>query len=61
MSNYISKRAEEYNDTLCEAIDTLISARLSELRFDKTIVCTITDVSKRDSGEYTVTDGTITF
>lgn len=61
MSNYVSKRAEEYNDTLCEAIDTLISARLSELRFDKTIVCTITDISKRASGEYTVTDGTVTF
>ena len=56
-----NKRAEEYNELICEAIDTIVAARLSDLKFDKTIVCSITDASKADSGIYTVTDGSITF
>ena len=53
--------AEQYNDIICEAIDTIVNSRLSEIKFDQTIICTITDISKRDQGEYTVTDGSITF
>ena len=51
----------DYNEILCQAIDTIISQRISEIGFDKTIVCTIVDDSKKESGEYLVTDGSLTF
>jgi hypothetical protein len=31
-------------------------ARLSELQFDKTITCTVTNAEKSNDGEYSVTD-----
>jgi hypothetical protein len=37
--------AEEYNELLLEAIDTIVAARLTDLPYDKSIRCTITDVS----------------
>jgi hypothetical protein len=40
------KIADEYNELLCQAIDTIVAARLSDLKFDRTVVCTITDTSK---------------
>ena len=51
----------DYNEILCQAIDTIISQRISEIGFDKTIICTIIDDSKKGSGEYLVTDGSLTF
>lgn len=51
----------DYNETLCQAIDIIIAQRISEVNFDRTILCTITDDSKKDKGEYTVTDGSVTF
>lgn len=52
---------EEYNDKFCEAVDIIIAARLNELAFDKTIICTITDDTEKSFGKYTVTDGSTTF
>lgn len=51
----------DYNETLCQAIDIIVAQRISEVNFDRTILCTITDDSKKDKGEYTVTDGSMTF
>lgn len=51
----------DYNETLCQAIDIIVAQRISEVNFDRTILCTITDDSKKDTGEYTVTDGSMTF
>jgi len=42
-------------------MDTVIAQRLSELKFDKTIICTITDDSERVNGLYKVTDGSVVF
>lgn len=59
MSNNMTR--DDYSDVLIGAIDTIVTSRLHELQFDRTIVCTITDISKRDSGRYIVTDGATTF
>lgn len=56
-----TRMAEEYNELLCQAINTIVAANLNELKFDKTIVCTITDISERKNGKYIATDGSITF
>lgn len=51
----------DYNEILCQAIDTIVAKRISEISFDKTILCTISDDSKKENGEYTVTDGAVSF
>ena len=51
----------DYNEILCQAIDTIVAKRISEISFDKTILCTISNDSKKESGEYTVTDGAVSF
>ena len=52
---------KDYAEELLQSIDTVISARISALNYDRTIVCTITDDSKREQGQYAVTDGSTTF
>jgi hypothetical protein len=56
-----TKTAEEYSDILLSSIDTLITASLNTLQFDKTITCIIEDASQAANGLYAVTDGTLTF
>ncbi len=46
---------KDYNDIWLQAMDTLVAQRLSEVKFDETIVCTIVDASDRANGRYTVT------
>ena len=53
--------SEKVSDNLFEAMDIIIGARLHELAYDKTIICTIEDASKKADGEYQVTDGSTTF
>ena len=48
-------------ENLFEAIDILTSKRLNSLDFDKTMVCTVIDVSNSKSGIYKVSDGVTTF
>ena len=43
-----------YSENLFAAIDTIVQSRINELEFDKTVVCTITDNSKRLEGIYKV-------
>ena len=55
---YMSK---DYVEELLQSVDTIVSARLGDLAYDRTIVCTIVDASEREYGKYTVTDGSTTF
>lgn len=49
------------SENLFQAMDIIIAERLNGLNYDKTILCRIEDDSKKDRGEYTVTDGSSTF
>ena len=49
----------EFNNNILQAVDTIISQRLNEMKYDKTIVCEI--VQKKDNGEYIVFDNTTKF
>jgi len=51
----------DYNEIICEAIDTIVKQRLSEIKFDETILCTIIDNSKREFGCYRVQYGNLSF
>lgn len=48
-------------DNLFQAIDIILEQRLQDVRFDKTIICTIVDDSDKKNGCYVVSDGTIKF
>lgn len=47
--------SQDYNEVLCQAVDIIVNQRISELKFDETIVCTIIDNTNRENGEYVVT------
>lgn len=51
----------DYNEILLEAIDAVVSSRLADVNFDRTIVATITDASKAKEGEYTLSNESIEF
>ena len=53
--------ANNIQESIFQAIDTITSKRLNDLEYDKTIKCTIADNSNAARGEYTVTDGVSTF
>ena len=53
--------ALDYNDIICQAIDTIVSKRLENLDYDKTIKATIVDDSDAKTGHYVVNDGSIDF
>jgi hypothetical protein len=54
--------AIDYNDILLNAVDILIGQRISELPYDRTVICTIIDDSKSNEGIYTVLqDSTISY
>lgn len=46
---------------LFDAMDIIAAQQIKNLQFDKTVKCSITDDSKSEQGEYTVTDGSSTF
>lgn len=46
----------DFNEVFCEAVDIIVAQRLSEIKYDQTIVCTIVDISKAESGCYVVTN-----
>ena len=52
---------KDYNEILCQAIDTIVTHRLKEVVYDKTIICEIVNDTDKDIGHYIVTDGTIKF
>lgn len=51
----------DYAEIICQAVDEIVSKRLEGIKYDNTILCTITDDSKAKAGEYTVTDGATKF
>ena len=55
------KPKTDYNDILCRAIDTIVSKKIENLDYDKTIVCDIVDASDASNGHYIVNDGSISF
>lgn len=48
------KIIKDYDEILCTAIDTIVAQRISELKFDETIICTIVDDTQKDQGIYSV-------
>ena len=48
-------------EQLFQGIDIIVDKKLSEVAYDTTIVCTVTDISNAKNGEYQVSDGTIKF
>ena len=55
MAPGLKKTSDEITETLLEAVDTVIGARLAQLPYDKTIICTIVDDSQSGIGKYRVT------
>jgi len=51
----------EIMDKLFTAVDTIVSKRIENLPYDKTITATITNIDHADEGAYIVDDGTTTF
>ena len=49
------------SENLFQAMDIIIAERLNGLNYDKTILCKIEDDSKKDKGEYIVSDGSSSF
>lgn len=50
-----------FENQILEAIETVTNSIVSKLKFDQTILCTITDDSNKQNGIYEVTDKTSTF
>lgn len=50
-----------FENQILEAIETVTTSIVSKLKFDQTILCTITDDSNKQNGIYEVTDKTSTF
>lgn len=51
----------DYNEIICQAIDTIVQKRLESLSFNRTILCTIIDNNQRQKGKYRVQYGSMTF
>jgi hypothetical protein len=45
-------RKMDYSEQFCKAVDTILAERLRSLEFDKTILCTIQEVSSTNKNEY---------
>lgn len=51
----------EQIEKLFQAVEILADAKLSQLEFDKTLICTIESIKNAEKGEYQVTDGSTHF
>lgn len=51
----------DYGENLCQAVDIIIAKRLQGISFDKTVVCTVEDDSRREEGLYIVSNGSLKF
>lgn len=49
------------NDAVFKAIDQIVQQRISNLEYDKTVICKITDDTDAINGHYIVNDGAISF
>lgn len=51
----------DYAEIICQAVDEIVSKKLESINYDASIVCTILDDKKAETGEYVVTDGSTKF
>lgn len=51
----------QYSNNLCQAIEIIANNVVQGLNYDKTILCTITNIDKAKQGQYTVSDGSSTY
>lgn len=51
----------DYNEIICQAIDTIVQQRISQIKFDETILCIIIDNKLKEQGRYTVQYGSMVF
>ena len=52
---------QDYGEVLCQAVDEIIKKRLEGISYDSTVLCTITDNSRKDEGIYVVSNGSTKF
>lgn len=50
----MSNELKDYGQLFCEAVDTIVKERLSGIKFDSTILCTIVDDKDKAQGKYIV-------
>jgi hypothetical protein len=49
-------------ESIFDSISLIVEKRIANLEYDKTVICTITDISEaKQKNLYTVSDGNITF
>lgn len=51
----------DYNEIICQAIDTIVQQRIAQIRFDETIACIIIEDKEKEFGKYKVQYGSMTF
>ena len=51
----------EFTENLFGAVDTIVQARMQDLSYDTTVICTITNDSLKRQRRYTVSDGSVEF
>jgi hypothetical protein len=51
----------DYGEKLCEAIGIVTNGLLNDLKFDRTVLCTVVDATKANKGEYIVSNGSSQF
>ena len=49
------------SEEIFQAIDIITAARLADVQYDKTLICTIEDNSNAENGEYVVSDTSSSF
>lgn len=52
---------KDYGEVFLQSTEQIVDSKLSMVKFDQTIICTITDDSNAFNGEYQVSDGSVTF
>ena len=55
------RNGSNLQENIFRAIQTIVDSEIRDVKFDKTIKCTITNADNRKDGEYTVSDGSIEF
>lgn len=56
-----NEKVNSYQDALLDSFGIVAKQIVSELQYDKTILCQIVDDSKKSQGQYTVSDGNTKF
>lgn len=54
-------KVTSYQDALLDSFGIIAKQIVSELQYDKTILCQVIDDSKKSQGQYTVSDGSLKF